>query len=139
MIDTTLIPEKTNIKTVCIDFDGTIIRPQEYGPYGLLHEDPMDGAKEAMEQLKKEGYRITVLTVRLNPSMPGNDLRWKKWVIQNWLEKNEIPFDEITNNKPKAVVYIDDKAIKFTTWKQTLRQFHLFHLLDVRNVALKKV
>ena len=121
--------ENKNQKTICIDFDDTLIRHQEYGPYGLLHESPMDGAKEAMNQLKKEGYRITVLTVRLNPSMPGNDLRWKKWVIRNWMEKNEIPFDEITNNKPKAVAYIDNKAIKFTNWKRTLRQLRLSRLL----------
>jgi hypothetical protein len=118
--------KRQNNQTICADFDETLCRHQEYGEFGLLHEKPMAGAKEAMEQLKKEGYRIVVLTVRLNPSF-GGDLRWKKWVIQHWLQKFEIPFDEITNNKPKAVAYIDNKGIRFTDWQQTLRQFHLFH------------
>ena len=78
-------------KVISIDFDGTICRYQKYGN-GLILESPMPGAKEAITKLKKEGFKIIVHTVRLNPSF-GGDLRWKEWVIRHWMNKYGIPFD----------------------------------------------
>jgi len=37
-------------------------------------------------------------------------------VTLNWLEKYQIPYDEIYFGKPHADVYIDDNAYRFTTW-----------------------
>ena len=112
-------------KIISIDFDGTICRDQDFGEFGLIHEKPMPGAKRVIDKLKKEGFKIIVLTVRLNPSF-GGDLKWKRWVIEDWLQKNKIPFDDITNHKPSADCYIYNKAIRFTSWSKTetdLRQF----------------
>jgi hypothetical protein len=57
-----------------------------------------------------------IFTTRLNPEFDG-DVEWKKLQIVAWLNKYNIPFDEVTNNKPKAMCYIDDRAIRFTNWK----------------------
>ena len=38
-------------------------------------------------------------------------------ILYEWLEKYEIPYDEIYFGKPNADVYIDDKGLKFESWK----------------------
>lgn len=111
-------------KVISIDFDGTICTKQSYGN-GLIHEKPMPGAKEFLTKLKKEGYKIVVFTVRLNPKF-GGDLKWKKWNIEYWFKKFKIPYDEITNNKPDADIYIDDKCTRFTSWSEIETSFHQF-------------
>jgi hypothetical protein len=37
-------------------------------------------------------------------------------VTLNWLQKYDIPYDEIYFGKPHADVYIDDNAFRFTNW-----------------------
>jgi hypothetical protein len=34
----------------------------------------------------------------------------------NWLEKNNVPYDEIYFGKPWAQIYIDDNAFRFENW-----------------------
>lgn len=102
-------------KSIGIDFDGTICKKQPYGD-GTIYSKPNEGASEVIGNLKKAGYNIVVFTVRLHPKF-GGDLEWKKKQIEDWLNKYQIPFDEITNNKPEAMAYIDDKAIRFTNWE----------------------
>lgn len=123
---------------VCFDFDGTICRQQKYGD-GLIYEKPMPQAKKIIDRFKQKGFRIVVLTTRLNPKM-GGDLKWKKWVIQHWLEKYEIPFDEITNNKPDADLYLDNKGFRFTGWSKietSLKKFLPNYFLLKHQLKLK--
>lgn len=105
----------TSQKTIAIDFDGTICVKQSYGD-GTIHEIPKDGASHIINKLKNEGYQVVIFTTRLNPKF-GGDLAWKKEQIENWCKKYDIPFDDITNNKPEAFIYIDDRALRFTNWQ----------------------
>jgi hypothetical protein len=85
----------------------------------------LEGAKEALEELSKN-YRIIVFTAKAKPDRPlvngktGTELVWE------WLEKHDVAqyVDSITSEKPRAVCYIDDKAIRFENWNQTLADFH---------------
>lgn len=108
-------------KTIGIDFDGTICQKQKYGD-GIITQEPHIGAKDVIEKLKNAGYRISVFTTRLNPKF-GGDIEWKKQQIINWLNKYEIPFDDVSNNKPEAVAYIDDRAIRFINWQDVNNYF----------------
>ena len=44
--------------------------------------------------------------------------------MQDWLTTHGFsPFiKEITSDKPRAEYYIDDKAVKFENWENTLRE-----------------
>ena len=108
-------------KTIGIDFDGTLCKKQSYGN-GKIHEVPNEGAYEVMESLRKEGYQLTIFTVRLNPKKEGG-IAPKKAEIERWLKLHNIPYDEVTNNKPEAVVYVDDRAIRFTNWADIKNYF----------------
>jgi len=101
-------------QTIGIDFDGTLCKKQKYGD-GTIHEVPNEGASEAMKNFKEEGYKLVIFTVRLNPVLHG-DIEPKKKEIEKWLDKHDIPYDEVTNHKPPAVAYIDDRAVRFTNW-----------------------
>lgn len=100
----------SNYNTLAIDFDHTIhdnnnpVEGRRMGP-------PMPGAKEAIESFVAQGYRIVIHTLW------GTDDR--KQAIEDWLNFYQIPFDEVTNIKPKADAYIDDKAVRYTTWDET--------------------
>jgi hypothetical protein len=39
-------------------------------------------------------------------------------ITLKWLEKYDIPYDEIYFGKPHADVYIDDNAYRFNSWDE---------------------
>lgn len=89
-------------KTVAVDLDGTLTAYKgEYRP-GYI-DPPLPGAKEFLEALRLAGYRIAIYSTRVAPD------------IRRWLhEHNLYQFvDEITQGKPLAVAYIDERAIQF--------------------------
>lgn len=98
-------------RTVAIDFDGVIHRYSR-GFQGLMnaYDDPMEGAEEAFKNLKAAGKRLVILSSR--PAA----------VIEKWLEERELKhyFDEISNFKIPANIYVDDRGYKFKNWKQTV-------------------
>lgn len=90
---------------LAIDFDGVIHDPSKKGP-GMRLGLPMPDAIESMQRLKARGHQLVVFTVR--GDRPKH--------IMDWCHYHGIPFDDVTNIKRDADLYIDDKAITFTTW-----------------------
>lgn len=70
------------------------------------------GAVEAMQYLDNEGHELILHTVR-----GGSEQH-----IIDWCNYYHVPFHSITNVKPNADAYIDDKAIRFMSWGQTIRE-----------------
>ena len=103
---------------IVIDLDGTICPIKEKGQaYGELK--PLEGAVEKIRQLKNDGHYIIIQTARNMATQESNLGKVMKnigKVTLEWLEKYEIPYDEIYFGKPNAHVYIDDRAIRFDSW-----------------------
>jgi hypothetical protein len=92
---------------LAIDFDDTI-HDSKNPPKGGRMGPPMKGAKEAVDNFKRQGHTIIIHTVwGTKEGAP---------TIAKWLEYFQIPYDEITNIKPNADLFIDDKAVHFTDW-----------------------
>lgn len=108
-------------QTIAVDFDGVIHQYSRGWQDGTIYDPPMPGAHEALERLHKR-YRVSIFTTRVNPDMPGGNEQLKR--VIDWLEEHGfedgVHFDEVTHAKPPAVVYIDDRALHFTSWDQTL-------------------
>jgi hypothetical protein len=93
---------------LAIDFDGVLhdyLNPLEGKSWG----PPIEGAQKALRFLKnEEGHEIIIFSCK-----PVD-------VIEQWMLDNDMPFDSITNKKPEADCYIDDKAIRFHAWNLVL-------------------
>ena len=97
---------------ICIDLDKTIAQDAEYPKIG----EPIEGAKEALAKFKEMGYNIVIYSCR-GDTEEGLEL------VREWLDKYEIPFDSIfEGKKPFSKYFIDDKAIKYTSWSDVLKQ-----------------
>ena len=100
-------------KEIAVDFDGVIHQYSKGWHDGSIYDAPMAGVKEALIELGKK-YKIVVFSRRA--------VHQGRKVIKDWLDINQIPYDRITKIKPKARWYIDDRAVHFTTWPETLKE-----------------
>jgi hypothetical protein len=114
-----MIPDSTGpsmAKTIAVDFDGVLHGYRDGWRDGAIYDAPVDGAASSLRRLRKHGYRVLVHSTRANDVI--HRLR-----MEDWLKHHEIPFDEIwcEPGKPIAEFYIDDRAIRFTSWDDALR------------------
>ena len=100
-------------KIVAVDFDGVIHDYKNPIP-GRRMGGLIPGTLDALMSFGRHGFKIIVFTV-------WGDDRGRE-VIAEFMKYYQLPFDEITNTKPKADYYIDDKGIHFTTWEDALAQ-----------------
>lgn len=101
----------TDIPVLAVDFDG-VIHDKAHPIPGKRMGAPIDGTKDALRKLKRK-YRLVIHTVMA--TTPGG-----RQAVEDWLRYYDIPFTEVTCIKPQAVAYIDDKAIRFTSWEQVI-------------------
>lgn len=97
--------------TIAIDFDGVLHSYEKGWQGGIIYGTLVQGAKEALDVLR-EGYEIVVFTSR-------DDLE----NVENWLFKQLGYRVAVTNTKPIALAYIDDRAIRFTNWEDIRKYF----------------
>lgn len=88
--------------TVCMDFDGVLARHETGDPITKIGE-PLTPGINLAKQIIKQGYRLVVLTAR--PTKMQDE-------ISDWLKKQGVKA-QVTNVKPPAELYIDDRAIRY--------------------------
>jgi soluble P-type ATPase len=97
-------------KVICVDFDG-VIHNYKMKNAGHVMGVPFENVRESIAELHKMGYKVVILTAQFDLTH-----------IVQWLRYFGIDYDEITNLKPWADYYIDDKAIKFTNWDNVMSE-----------------
>ncbi len=108
--------ELTNIG---VDFDGVIHKNSKGFFDGTIYDEPLEGTRDSLERLSKD-YNVIIFTCKsksdrgLINGKTGTELVWE------WLKKHDMDkfVTKVTAEKPRAVQYIDDKAIKFTSWEK---------------------
>jgi phosphoglycolate phosphatase-like HAD superfamily hydrolase len=103
-------------KAVCVDLNGVLDTYTGWQGEVTWHE-PRAGAAEFLQSIRERGYTVVVLTVRY----PGD--------ARAWLEEHGLLayVDEVTNQKPAAFAYIDDRAVCFRgEFDETLRELDAF-------------
>ena len=81
---------------------------------------PLPGAIDKLKTWKDEGHYIIIFTARHMKTCDGDTgkiLARIGAMTLNWLDRYEVPYNEIHFGKPYADVYIDDLAIKFSGWE----------------------
>lgn len=99
---------------IAIDFDGTIV-DNEYPEIGEVK----DGAREFINMLKEEGYRVVIWTCRDNEEeikefLDENNVQYDAFNSNDAIseeEMNELGFED--TRKIGADIVIDDRAIEF--------------------------
>lgn len=128
-------------KTIAIDFDGVIHKYSQGYKDGSIYDEPIDGAFETIKTLMENGYSVYILSTR----SPRQIKRWLDKQLWFWdsfapddkhylfgYDSRIIPFWKkfwnkekvlgITNRKLPAVVYIDDRALKFESWNKIIKE-----------------
>lgn len=94
-------------KTICFDFDGVIHSyASGWKGFNCIPDKPVEGIREFISKLKDRGYRISILSSRCS-------IKDGMTAVEHYLKENDIPFDEISAFKPPAIVYVDDRGMKF--------------------------
>ena len=103
---------------ICIDLDGVICHVKATGQ-SYADVAPITGAVEHLHALRAAGHYIIIHTARHMKTCEGNVgsvvARIGALTLE-WLARHEVPYDEIYFGKPWADVYIDDNALRFSSW-----------------------
>jgi phosphoheptose isomerase len=106
---------------IAIDFDGVIHNSDKGFHDGTLYGEPLDHARESLEKLSKE-YNVIIFSCKAKPDRPLISGKTGIELIWEWLKKHNLDkyVTEVTSEKPRAKLYVDDRAIKFTNWKEAM-------------------
>jgi hypothetical protein len=92
--------------TVAVDFDG-VLHSYTSGWTGDIPTDPPEaGSLEFINKLIDEGYEVVIYTTRAE-TVEGLHATYR------WLQINGFPNVELTSGKPKAIAYVDDRAVPY--------------------------
>ena len=123
--------------TIAIDFDGVIHSYHDGWRDGTCYGYPIEGAFKEIETLM-ERFNVFILTTRsaedtkewmdrwLGSELDGLENPFPTEVVPN---DTDNPFWDkegvlgITNRKLVAISYIDDRALRFTNWKDMKNYF----------------
>jgi capsule biosynthesis phosphatase len=103
------------MKKLIVDLDGTITIANTYDYENVL---PNTEVIKQLHKYKKDGFTITISTARNMRTYEGNVGKINIHtlpIITKWLEKHDVPYDEILVGKPWCGLdgfYIDDRSIR---------------------------
>ncbi len=114
-------------KSIAVDFDGVCHKYSKGWHTKDIYDPPMEGTYEALKELSAR-YGVFILSAR-----PSKDvLPWCRRQfpdlkfclisskVKYWSRKGVIG---VTNRKLPALVYIDDRALRFTNWTDVKNYF----------------
>lgn len=110
-----IFPENTppHKRRVMVDFDGTIHKYSrgwdDDNPYP--YDPPFEKARESISFLKSLGFEVVIFTARLSEQENG-DVENQTRMLEDWLEKYDIPYDRMTAEKLAGEFYIDDNGLR---------------------------
>jgi len=121
MNDYNSVVSKDQALNLGIDFDGVIHDDSKGFHDGTIYGEPIPGALDALKTLSKH-FRIIIFTAKAKPDRPLINGMSGSELVEEWLLKYDVlkHVAEITSEKPRALLYIDDKGYRFENWKSTL-------------------
>jgi capsule biosynthesis phosphatase len=103
------------MKNLIVDLDGTLTKADTSDYKNVL---PREDVIQKLREYKEQGFTITISTARNMRTYDGNVGKINIHtlpIITQWLEKHNVPYDEILVGKSwcgHEGFYIDDKAIR---------------------------
>ena len=103
-------------QVLVMDIDGTLCVNDRTVSYNELA--PNDVVLDKLKEYKAKGFYVILYTSRNMRTHGGNIGRINAQpakILLNWLDRSEVPYDEIHYGKPwcgRRGFYVDDKAIR---------------------------
>ncbi|WP_100753526.1 HAD hydrolase family protein [Vibrio salilacus] len=120
------------MKRLIVDLDGTITTADTSDYHNV---SPDLEVIKCLREYQAKGFSITISTARNMRTYEGNVGKINIHtlpIITEWLDKHDVPYDEVLVGKPwcgHEGFYIDDKAVRPSEFKSmTLEEIHT--LLD---------
>lgn len=105
---------------LAVDMDGTILSYESGMADRNEYGEPLPGAVDALAELLSLGWRVSVYTARL-PEQVDEDAQDAADEVAAALRDRGVPFSDVwVGRKPRADVFLDDRAHRFTDWSQAL-------------------
>jgi hypothetical protein len=107
--------------TVAVDFDGVIHSyTSPWAGADVIPDPPVPGAIEWLLEISKK-FTVVLFTTR-------GETNAGQYAVRAWLDKHGWPsgraWPDVTNSKPHALVYIDDRAWRFEGRFPTAHEIH---------------
>lgn len=108
--------------TIAIDFDGVIHNSDRGWHDGTCYGEPLPGALDSIKLISQK-YRVIIFTAKAKSDRPLVDGKTGTQLVREWLAKYNLLeyIDDITCEKPRAELYIDDNGYRFENWDNTLK------------------
>ena len=112
---------ESEINNIAIDFDGVIHNNDKGWHDGTCYGEPIEGSLEAIKELSKN-FNIIIFTAKAKRDRPDVGGKTGAMLVREWCIKHGIIdyIKQITSEKPRARIYIDDKGYTFKNWKNTM-------------------
>ena len=112
---------ENELNNIAIDFDGVIHNFDKGWHDGTCYGEPIPGALEAIKNLS-QNYKIIIFTAKAKPNRPLVQGKTGLTLVEEWLKKHDIfkYVSEITSEKPRAQIYIDDRGYRFINWSKAI-------------------
>jgi uncharacterized Ntn-hydrolase superfamily protein len=117
----TKLQELENNNQIAIDFDGVIHKNSKGFFDGTVYDDPIEGSLDAIKEISKS-FDIVIFTAKASTDRPLVNGKTGKEHVVDWLKKNGFYqyIKDVVIEKPRAILYIDDKGYRFKNWSDTL-------------------
>lgn len=112
------------MSTIALDFDGVLSDYTGWKGHQAPFDPPVDGAIAAIRDYQDAGYRVCIYTTRADSS--AQIARLELWLKTHGLERKRINELNITDRKPPAIIYLDDRAMLFTGTFPSVEQIKEF-------------
>jgi hypothetical protein len=118
--------ENSNL-VIALDFDGVIHNDCLGFNDGTIYGEPIEGVEYALDTLSKK-YKLIIFSCKSNPKRPLINEKTGTELIWDWLEKWNLKsyVSDVVWGKPNAIIYIDDKGLRFSNWNQTITDLKSF-------------
>lgn len=102
--------------TICLDFDGVIHSyVQPWIDATTIPDPPVYGAFEFIQRCIADGYTVAIHSSRSHQL--GGTAAMKAWFIEHGFDQETLKLMQFPQEKPPAILYIDDRGFCFTgTW-----------------------
>jgi len=113
---------KDQSKNLGVDFDGVIHNDNLGFHDGTIYGKPIEGSLESIKLLSKF-FNIIIFTAKAKKDRPLINGKTGAELVEEWLLKHDLLkyVSHITAEKPRALLYVDDKGYRFENWKDTIK------------------